>query len=95
MGLRLLPDKKSSRLIVIGDFDLIIKGLRQILKNPQSNIARTFIRIRDMEHKFREVYYLHVYRTQNDVADSFSEAKKRFTQGLPKHGNENVYDPIP
>ena len=79
MGLRLLPDNKTSRITVTGDFDLIIKGLRQILKNHQSNIARTFIRTRDMEHKFREVYYFDVYITQNDVANSFSKAKKRFT----------------
>jgi ribonuclease HI len=63
MGLHLIPANRSSRLTVIGYSNLIIRGLYQSLKNTHPNIARTLIQIRDMENKFGEVSYYHVYRS--------------------------------
>jgi ribonuclease HI len=51
MGLRLLPVNTSSKLVVIGDSDLIIKGLRRLIKNAHPTLARILLRIKDLEKK--------------------------------------------
>jgi ribonuclease HI len=81
MGLHLIPANRSSRLTVIGDSDLITRGLRQNLKTTHPNISRTLLRIRDMEHKFGKVSYYHVYRSQNTIADSLAKEAKHFLPG--------------
>jgi hypothetical protein len=74
---------------------LIIKGLRQNIKNTHPTIARTLLIIRDMEQKFNEVSYFHIYKNQNGIVDSLAKGAKQFTQGRLKHSNEINYGPIP
>jgi ribonuclease HI len=95
MGLHLTPINKSSKLTFIGDSDLITRGLHQNLKTTHPNIARNLHRIRDMEHKFGEVSYYHVYRTQNVIADSLAKEAKQFSTEWLKQGTTIRYEPIP
>jgi ribonuclease HI len=76
MGLRLIPENRSTRLTIIGDFDLIIRGLCKSLKTTHPNISRTLLRIKDLENKFDKISYYHVLRTQNIVVDSLTKEEK-------------------
>jgi hypothetical protein len=95
MGLRLTPANRFSRIMVIGDSNLITRGLRQNLKTTHPNISITLLQIRDMENKFGEVSYYHVYRSQNAIDDSLTKEAKQFSTGQLKQGNAIHYEPIP
>jgi ribonuclease HI len=80
MGMHLIPTNTSSRLIVIGDSNLIVKGLQRFIKNDQPNLMRIFHRIRKLELKFKLVSYHHIYRKQNEIADSLAKVAKQLEQ---------------
>jgi ribonuclease HI len=65
MGMRLITDRSPVRLVVIGDFDLIIKGLQRNIKNAHLTLATIFLHIRELEKIFEMVSYYHVLRSQN------------------------------
>jgi ribonuclease HI len=78
MGLRLIPENRSTRLMVISDSDLIIRGLCKSLKTMHPNISKTLLRIKDMESKFDKISYYHVLQTHNIDVDSLA---KEYTFG--------------
>jgi len=73
MGIHLITRNRYSRITVISDSNMIIRGLRQTLNTTHSNIDRTLLQIKYMEHKFEKVCYYHVYRYRNAIADSLTK----------------------
>jgi ribonuclease HI len=55
MGMHLIPESTSYRLIVIGDSDLIVKGLQRLIKNHHFHLMRIYNKIRTLEKKFTSV----------------------------------------
>jgi hypothetical protein len=49
-----------SKLVLIDDSDLIIKGLCGLIKNAHPTLAMILLRIKDLKKKI-EVNYFHVY----------------------------------
>jgi ribonuclease HI len=62
MGMQLILADKFARILVIGDSEMIIKGLRRLNKNAHPNLMQIYQRIMNMEQKFNSVSYYHIYR---------------------------------
>jgi hypothetical protein len=81
--------------VVIGDSNLIIRGLRRLIKNDHPTLIRILLRIRGLEQKFDMVKYYHVYRAHNNLVDSLAKATKQLEQRTLINNEEHKYEPIP
>jgi ribonuclease HI len=53
--LTLLSPNNQARIIVIGDSDLIIKGICRVTKKAHFSLARIFQKIKELEKKFHSI----------------------------------------
>jgi len=81
MGLCLIPVDKMVRVIILGDSNLIIKGLRRLSKNALPSLIWIYPRIRDIENQFKSMSYFHILRRQNGKVDTLAKAHKQLAQG--------------
>jgi hypothetical protein len=87
--------RRKNRLVVIGDSDLIIKGLRRHIKNSHPTLATIFSCIRELEKIFERVNYYHILRMQNSSTNSLAKATKNLEQSILKVNDEIKYELLP
>jgi ribonuclease HI len=80
MGLCLIPVDKMVRVIILGDSNLIIKGLRRLSKNALPSLIRIYPCIRDIENQFKSMSYFHILRRKNGKVDTLAKAHKQLAQ---------------
>jgi hypothetical protein len=81
MGMNLIRENKTSSFIVIGDSELIIKGLCKINTISHSNLHRIYQRIEIDEKNFHLVDYYNVFHWKNGEVDSLAKDTRQMDQG--------------
>jgi ribonuclease HI len=81
LGLKLINADQFKEIIIIGDSELVIKGLRKKIISGKHSLCRILQRISKGEGRFQKIEHYHVLQKMNHKADSLAKEACDFEQG--------------